>query len=145
MIHFSQRDWRWSWKRIGTSFSTIGQVGCTITCLSMITGQRPDVTNTFLTKGGGYIYGNIINWTKLHDCLGLTFNTRMNGYDNLQVLNAISQYGFCLVQVDAAPIGNPGGKHWVVFVGNHQLLDPWTGTARSTSVYIPTGFCVISK
>ena len=145
---YSQRDWRWRFSKMGNTRYSIGQDGCTITCLGMILGIFPGQINQMMLGGGGYSYRNghaIVNWTKLHSVFPLLrFFTRVVGYDNAAVLQAISDNGFCLIEVDATPIGNPSGKHWVIFIGNQQLYDPWTGTLRHTSIYTPTGYCVVS-
>jgi hypothetical protein len=47
-----------------------------------------------------------------------------------------------LVEVDGKPIG--GYRHWVVYIGNGKMIDPWDGKEKSTSSYpSPLSYCVI--
>jgi len=139
MTLFCQRNVTWGLKNLGFSPNKIWKYGCTITCLSMIHGTDPGETNNILKGGGGYSNGDLVNWVTLHHCIpSFTFVNRFSAYDNQVALNAIQNYGFVIVMVDAGPIGAPGETHFVVFVGNHRLLDPWTGKNRPVSDFSGT-------
>lgn len=63
----SQRDSRWSGKKLGTCSSTIGSEGCAMTCVSMLLSFRganvdPAKLNTWLTTNAGYSNGCVIRW-----------------------------------------------------------------------------------
>lgn len=140
---FSQRDPKWEKILLGYGTRTIGDVGCTLTDLSMVTGIRPDVLNTML-KGKSYEESafagaskNLINWTKLEKLTNglLNFVWRGYGYDEAKILKAISDHGFCLVEVDFDGTGPKDDKHWIVAIGNKKALDPWTGNEIPTSKY----------
>lgn len=64
-------------------------------------------------------------------------------YDNTKVAAAIQKNGFCLVEVDGAPIG--GYRHWVLYIGNQLMIDPWDGKEKATSSYKATGYSLIDK
>lgn len=140
---FSQRDPKWEKILLGYGTRTIGDVGCTLTDLSMVTGIRPDVLNTML-KGKSYEESafagaskNLINWTKLEKLTNglLKFVWRGYGYDEAKILKAISDHGFCLVEVDFDGTGPKDDKHWIVAIGNKKALDPWTGNEIPTGKY----------
>jgi len=138
----SQRDNRWKNNKLGNSNLTIGSSGCLITCLAIALGNYPDLVDEKLRQVGGFS-GALVIWSKVQKAFPqLKFLRRAYAYDNTTVLNAIKNHGFCLVE--ATTLLN--GKHWLFFIGNHQLIDPWTGTVRSTRSYLRyTGFAVFSK
>lgn len=135
----SQRDPRWANIKLGTSSETIGGYGCTITCISMIEGTTPDVTNEKLKAVGGYANGNLVIWDKIKEAFPNSEVHRVWNYNNDDVLANVPNV---LVEVDGAPIG--GYRHWVVFVGDHKLYDPWDGKEKATSTYPnPLSYCVV--
>lgn len=140
---YSQRDKKWSGIKLGTSSSTtIGSHGCTITCVGMLANLPPDEVNKRLLSVNGYAETNLIVWDKIHAAIPyLTFEFRSYVYDNAKVSDAIKKYGGCLVEVDGAPIG--GSKHWVLYVGNQKLYDPWDGKEKPTSSYKTLGYSTI--
>ena len=143
MIPLSQRDLRWSRQQLGTSNTTIGSHGCTITCIAMLVGTTPDVVNKELKRIGGFANGNLVIWSKVPTAFPqLTFVKRVNSYNNSDVLANLP----CLVEVDFDGSPVTFGNHWVVFIGNKRLLDPWVGQERATSVYpILKGYAVFKK
>jgi len=43
-------------------------------------------------------------------------------------------------------VATPSDRHWVLYIGNHQLIDPWTGTIKPTSSYpLVKGYAIIEK
>lgn len=137
----SQRDPKWGNIKLGTSATFIKDYGCTITCIAMIVGTTPDVVNDRMKAVGGFSNGNLVIWAKIAEAFpGISVN-RVWSYDNTAVLAAVPNV---LVEVDAKPIGGTG-KHWVVYVGNKRLYDPWTGTDRPTSDFPgQSGYCVLT-
>lgn len=134
----SQRDQRWAKKKLGNSNLTIGDYGCVITSLAMMLDTTPDKINEYLKKHGGF-QGALVVWDKVPGFVKVGWQ-----YNNAAVLAAIKKYGACMVRTDFD--GNPrtDGDHYVVFIGNHKLLDPWTGTERPTSAYpLLKGYIVI--
>ena len=149
MENLSQRDIRWKDIKIGNSTSTIGNYGCTITAIAMLAGTTPDVVNAFLTAVGGFLVDRII-WAKINETkLGLHFPDmgRQYVYNDVAVREAIEKYQGCLVEVDYdGVVATPSDRHWVLYIGNHQLIDPWTGTIKPTSSYpLVKGYAIIQK
>lgn len=142
MTILNQKDPKWANKKLGNSKLTIGSSGCLVTSIAMIAGSTPDVVNDKLMAVKGFD-GPLVVWSAISKALPkLKFVWRSYSYNNTQVLEAIKKNGYCLVE--ATTLFN--GKHWIVFIGNRQLLDPWYGTQRSTSSYWRyTGFAVIDK
>lgn len=149
MQTLSQRDPKWGEITIGKSTSKIKDFGCTLVCLSMLAGTTPDVVNAFLTAVDGFLVDRII-WKKINETkLGLTFpeGGRHYGYNDAEVYQAIQDYGSVLVEVDYdGVVATPSDRHWVLYIGNHNLIDPWTGTIRPTSSYpLVKGYAIIEK
>lgn len=143
----SQRDSRWKYIKLGYGNTTIGDYGCTLVSLSMLAGILPPEANQRLKNVGGFTdYGNknLIIWSKIHEAIPwLSDGVRGWGYDNNKVSGAIEQSGGCMVEVDGAIIG--ASKHWVLYVGDKKMNDPWFGTQKDTNYYPATGCSIITK
>lgn len=141
----SQRNPYWSGMMLGQSSTTIGVAGCTITCIGMKFGLTPAQVNDMLIAVGGFAAHrdfpnekNLVIWKKLEEAIpGVKFVYRHYTYNNDTVLNNLP----CLVEVNGAPIG--GLRHWVLYVGNQLLYDPWDGLVKPTSTYTPLSFVVL--
>ena len=78
--------------------------------------------------------------------LRLKFIKRVYSYNNIEVaFNVYVKRVPVLVEVDSTPIGVPGGRHWVLFVGDRMCFDPWTGSITPTSKWKPTGYALLAK
>lgn len=147
---FNQRDARWANDRHGTSNSTIGKTGCTISVVASMlvhAGYKtdPGKLNKLLTDNNGYAQGNLIIWTVIPKLFPkVKWVYRHYEYNNDLAREWIKDKGIVpIIEVGAAPIGGaPGGKHWVGFVGDMKSIDPWTGTVRDTSTWQPTGMAL---
>jgi len=147
MQTLSQKDTRWTRTRLGFGTGTIGQYGCTITALSSLIGLTPDYVNEQLKKVNGFAgeTKNLVIWSALPTAFPQIIKaTRVKGYNNTAVLEAVTKFGGCLVEVDAEPIGAPRSSHWILYIGNSQCIDPWTGSVRHVDTYPkPLGYAVI--
>jgi hypothetical protein len=136
----SQRDNRWKSVKLGFSDKTIGGYGCTITCLAMLSGLNPDEVNERMKSVNGFANKNLVIWKKIDEAIPwLKFEWRGWEYDNEKVKANVP----CLVEVDGKRIG--AKKHWVLYIGNKQMLDPWYGNQKATSYYPPTGYAIVKK
>lgn len=159
----SQRDPRWAHVRLGTGSqnkTTIGSHGCTITDLAMAVGMRPDDVNRLFIEHGVYAAAknspnvvNLVNWQRIHLALPqLKFRDNGRRYhynteaDNNEVLAAIAQNGFCLVEVDFDGTPRSDDSHWVLYKGKQKQNDPWSGNETPTAKYsIKKGFAIIDR
>lgn len=141
----SQRDIRWKNKQINNTTSTIGNFGCTLTCLAMLSDTTPDVVASKLSFSVDRIIWTSINNTDLP--IRFPDMGRAYAYDNDKVKEAINKNGGCLVEVDFdGVIKTPNDRHWILYIGNGKAYDPWTGTEISTTKYpIVKGYCIINK
>lgn len=141
MTYLSQKDPRWANIPLGTALgTTIGTHGCTITSLAMIFGTTPDVVNTKLLAVNGYSNGNLVIWTKIMEAFpGSTVRRVFGQYDNEDVKNNVP----CLVEVDFDGTPRTDDRHWVVYLGDQTLADPWTGTVRPTNVYPALSYAIV--
>jgi len=150
MNQYSQNDDQWKNIKHGTSNSTIGLTGCTITALAMMLQsigyeENPKTVNQKLTDNDGYASGNLILWSTINKiwprAKWVWRGWSYTDDDNIKVADAIKKYGSCLVEVDGSPIG--GTKHWVLYIGNQRLIDPWDGLEKSTSSYTAIGYSLV--
>lgn len=142
---FSQRDKRWSNKKLGFSNKTIGNYGCTITSLASLLSYvynekfYPDRVNDDLKSVGAFV-GALVWWSKVEKAYPrLKWIKRAYNYNNKDVAWSVYvKKTPVLVEVNGAKIGAP--RHWVLFVGSQKMADPWVGKIESTSKYPTTGF-----
>lgn len=146
MDRLSQRDPRWANIKLGTSDKTIASHGCTITVLAMIIGTTPDVVNARLNTlpkdaegNTGFAQGNLVYWSRIEEAFPGIKVRRVWSYDNADVLASVPNV---IVQVNGAPIGVP--MHFVRFVGNKKIHDPWDGQEKPTSTYAVQSYAVLS-
>lgn len=140
-INNNQRDPRWANIPVGFGIQTISQIGCTISVIGDILGITPDVVNERLKAVNGFANGNLVIWAKIAEAFPGIAVRRVWSYNNDDVKANVPNV---IVEVPAAPIGGRG-SHWVNYIGNHQLKDPWTGSIRATSDFPnPTGYAVIT-
>jgi hypothetical protein len=146
ITQLSQRDTRWKLTKLGYGDVTIGNYGCLITALTCL-ARLDDVSkvndilkanNGFVNENGNPEKGTYLVWNAVSKIPNLTFKYRYYSYDNDKVKAIIEQNGACIVEVDGTPIG--GYKHWLLYIGNKQLLDPWDGQIKSTTSYTPLSF-----
>lgn len=57
---YGQRDSRWAGKHLGTSNTTIGDYGCLVTCLGMLSKLTPDLMNDEMVKSNMFYGGNLV-------------------------------------------------------------------------------------
>ena len=155
----SQRDYRWANKKLGFSNYTIGTHGCTITSLTNLMNRMlgynltPDVVNDKLKTLGEYtnynqrgaFLGAYLVWANVPRVYsGLRWIFRDINYNNVRV----AWYVYIarvpvMIEVNATKIEAP--RHWVLYIGNRQCVDPWTGKIVPTSTYPATGDAVYTR
>lgn len=145
----SQRDWRWAWKRLGNSGSSIYWYGCYLTCLTMLARFRGAVVtvpemNDLLKKNGGFS-GDLIEpagAVKTLDQLSST-NWKFERKDwekvlaNLDVVKELIDSRYPVIaKVDFNPSTKNIEGHFVLLTGYEKrgtkiaelyAIDPWTG------------------
>jgi hypothetical protein len=123
---------------LGYGTGTIKQYGCTLACLSAVSGIEILKLHNML-KGTSFADSafagasrNLIYWLRLAQYTNgvIKHVWRGYGYDESAINKAITKHGFCLVEVQ-----NGSMKHWIVALGNRKALDPLTGGEISTSKY----------
>lgn len=148
---FSQRDPRWRNVKLGTSkTATIGGYGCAITALAMFLNSQgydetPLSVNAKLVKAGGFSQHTYLIWSVIPTVWPrIQFVKRARNYNNLEVAWYI-YIKQLPVMVEVYAPGAPGYRHWVLYVGDRYLLDPWTGTGRPTSTYEAVGYTLLNR
>lgn len=139
IMNLSQRDPRWANIKLGTSNTTIGNFGCTITAIASILGTTPDVVNDRMKAVNGFASGNLVIWAKISEAFPGTQVHRVWSYNNDDVAANVPNV---IVEVDGKPIG--GARHWLRYLGNQKAMDPWDGKTKATSTYPnPLSYCII--
>ena len=134
-----QGNGRWGKELLGYSTrSTIGSEGCTITCLAMLLDTTPDVVNDRLKAVNGFD-GQRVVWGQIGAAFPGVTVRHVPSYDS----SAVERSCPCVVEVDGAPIG--AVRHWVVYLGDGQILDPWFGSEGSLSRYTPLSYAVVKR
>ena len=128
---FSQRDYRWRWKRLGNSWSTIGGYGCYLTSLAMMVNKRPDEVNEILKKAGAFDR-DLIKQEEAAKALGLLFLGREYN------INKEPKFSPTLKEVDMNRWIRGKQQHFVLRIiegGRKAIIDPWTGTKQRIDYY----------
>lgn len=140
MVRNWQRDPRWKDVILGTK-GTIGVFGCTISVIGNIIGVIPTFVNDHMRAVNGFAQGNLVIWDKIAEAFPGIQVRRVWAYNNEDVKKNVPNV---IVEVPAGPIGGTG-SHWVQYLGNQRLWDPWEGRERPTSDFPnPTGYAVIT-
>ena len=137
----SQRDDRWKSRRLGFGTGTIGSYGCLLTAVTVAVNAfggkyRVDEANEELKSVNGFAGDtkNLLVWSALPKAFK---QVKSNGipetYNNDIAVSMINKGYPVIVEVDGTPIGAP--SHWVLLIGNKQMVDPYTGTIEATSKY----------
>jgi hypothetical protein len=133
---FSQRDPAWAGIHLGTSSSTIGGYGCLITAVASMLSDagkpyNPQTMNAWLILNGGYSNGNLFAFASV-DKLGVVkydYNIECATKPApMTVIEAELKAGkFVIVKVDFNPATVATEEHWVRYLGDGQMFDPWAG------------------
>lgn len=132
---YSQRDPRWSRKKLGFGTGTIGRYGCYLTALAWGLERfgwdfTPDSLNQMLKDKGLYTgeFKNYIDVHKLNSVLPGIFKNfvKIEPWQNLPI-------GDCVVlgKVDAKIIGGTGTHFVEIDVKSGWINDPWDGKEYS--------------
>jgi len=123
MERFSQRDPRWKDVKLGFGSTTIGSHGCKLTSFSIITGIDPITLNEKFKKDGCFTRDLLID-SKIALSLDIAPNST----------TSTNPKKICVSEVDMSP--SPGKQqHFVVWMDDGTIIDPWTGTNRPANTY----------
>lgn len=137
-----------------TNKTTIASHGCTVTSIGNAVGLTPQIVNDLFVNRNVYAASkdtpntfNLVNWTRIYFAIpSLDFEWRGYSYEDDRVKEAINRNGFCLVAVDASPIGgNVKDGHWVLAIGDGKIIDPWDGKEKPFSTYRATGYAILNR
>jgi hypothetical protein len=136
---YSQRDPRWGNKYLGFSRLYIKDYGCALTALTMLLNtcghkETPDTVNAKLKKIGGFD-GAMIIWSKVPQEWNVKLINLPVAYNNLKVAYYVYIKRIpVIVKVDFSP--KKGVQdHWVLYIGNRMMIDPWDGKGKPTKTY----------
>lgn len=144
MIRLSQRDPRWIAVKIGKSPYTIGQYGCTLTCVSMASDYYNEYKNPeWMAKNLSYTLDGRILWQSIAKKTGFKFLWRFYTFDKSTIAEAIKNpKKVCLLNVDR-------GYHWVLAIkaipltNSYIVANPWTGKSEIYSGVV--GGAILTK
>lgn len=128
MLNLSQKDPRWGSLKIGNTNYTISGYGCFITAVSIVAGiEPPEALKKLRFDGALLIWDSIKN-------IGLE-PLYKGDWDNTKALEYIQANGQCIARVDFDGSDRTDDTHFVVLIGNKQLIDPIDGKIKPTSTY----------
>ena len=109
-----------------------------------LSSETPKTVNTKLKKVNGFV-GALLVWGAVQKVWPrVKFIKRSQTYNNIEV--AWYVYGKkipVIVKVYAPQIG--ALSHWVLYVGDRTMIDPWTGKGIPTSTYQAIGYALYDK
>jgi len=133
----SQLDDRWQNERLGTSYTTIGQYGCLLTCVAMLLkfyghDTDPKRLNTWLKEHAGYSNGNLLVWGQVPVIYpGVTYDGKWEGSRNDIIDKCLADGRPAIIHVDYNPATSAIEQHWVLVVGKKDgkyiINDPKDG------------------
>ena len=93
--------------------------------------MTPDALNTWLIANGGYADGNLFVFNSV-DKLGVVKFDTIIECANVpapvaDLFERVKLGDFVIVKVDFDPKTKEFEQHWVRYVGNGQMFDPWQG------------------
>lgn len=127
LSRFSQRDSRWSNKRIGSSARSIGAWGCAVTCLAILTGKTPAEIADTMQANGGFVNGGDVSWYKAVELFGLVLDK-----DRTK-----QHFTPCIAATNKFAPSYP--NHFFVLLENNQIIDPLDGQLK-TNPYNIVGY-----
>lgn len=140
---YSQRDWRWAFVKFGFGGGRFKDYGCTVTALTsllFVAGYNltpPQVAEKL--RAVKAFQGDLLIWSRIQLAFPLVkFTWRGYGYDNAKVKENIEKGNPTLVEVILS-----GHRHWVLFIGDQKMIDPWVGKVEPTSKYPLLGYSLI--
>lgn len=140
---YSQKDWRFRWKKVGFGRGNFGSVGCTTTALTGLLfcagyDLTPDQVAQKLRSVGAYT-GDLILWSKIQLAFpNIKFIWRSYKYEN-DIVRKYTDVGVPVL----VEVMTKYGKHWVLFLGDMRMLDPIDGRVKMTTTYNPIGYSLI--
>lgn len=141
---YSQRDWRWAFVKFGFGGGRFKDYGCTVTALTSLLGVAgynltpPQVAEKLREKKA--FSGDLLIWSRVQLAFPkVKFIWRGYKYENAKVKENIEKGNPTLVEVLLT-----GHRHWVLFLGNQKMMDPWTGKIESTSKYPLIGYSLFT-
>ena len=149
MIPLSQRDPRWANVKLKGTNLTLGKVGCTTTCISMLSryfgiGASP----VFLASSAlDYTPDGLLKWESVNRLSHMRFDKRGYGRDDKEIQDALSDPDRAVILQVA------NGSHWIVavrksfLVNDYICYDPWDGKrcAAIAKYKNITGFATFKK
>lgn len=153
-INWRQKGAAWSNIRIGNTTSTIGDIGCLVTSISIlieksgvdtgtITPFNPGTFVEALNKNNGFDSNGNLQYAPINKVVPdfkYMGNVNLRGKTRIEKLTLITQYfnqGYYLaVEVKGA---TPGNQHWVAVIGidgnNVIMVDPGTNHINMWNAY----------
>jgi hypothetical protein len=133
---YNQRNPLWGAAKLGTSNTTVGGYGCLMTCAaSMLTdagaAMNPLQLNNWLKANGGFTGSNLFVFASVDKLNVVKFYNLIDCASTpapvAQLDELVSQGDFVIVKVDFDPATIRTEEHWVRYLGNGQMMDPWQG------------------
>lgn len=122
-VFYVQSDPRWLNDKVGGTGESIGEVGCTLCCLSMGLAEHgidlnPTALNNSLKGCQGYTMKGWIKWNSIEEVTNGKVKVRIPARANYTDIDSALQNGNpCMVKI----LLGSGEQHWVLIVGRDQF------------------------
>ena len=122
---FGQRDPRWAKQKLNGTASTIGDFGCTISCIAMISGRTPAEQETLMRQTGAF-QGDLVLWTRTPGFKQRFYCEKVAA--PLETIKAEIRAGRPVLLNVHLGSGQVKANHWVLAVSeDFAIHDPWYG------------------
>jgi len=116
---YSQRNKKWRKNRLGTCDTNIGDSGCLITILAVLSNKTPLEVNNLLLLNNGYFAGCLVNWKVCSKILD---------FEYLGSGKSAPVFYPCIAEVKFG-----SRSHFVLMYDSVRFFDPWHGDIESLS------------
>lgn len=137
MIKISQRDKKWADNKIGRSNLRIGDYGCTITSIAMLSDYYGCYHDpSWMAKNLSFTPDGLIYWTSVNDKLCFKWKYRYKKYDE----KIATQYTKDPDKAVLFEVQWGRARHWVIAIrrlygSTWFIADPWTGWYGTTAKF----------
>jgi len=135
MLLYSQRDPRWRALLLGSSGLNMGQAGCLVTSIAMLsTYFKPDKTPAEIVTSSKFTMQGLLIWNSLQ-LGGFKFYRRAYTREDAEIRRHLADNHLAVV------LQTRNGTHWVVatgrdwFGGLYKIADPLVGDRATLARY----------
>lgn len=136
-LYYSQRDSRWNYVPLGNSIYNVGNAGCAVTSVAMLTNHNPGELTDYLNRVSGFTSDGRLYWAKaaIDGLKFIQYHVWDNVKADLEIVKRCLSANPCPVKVDFHP-GGKNDSHFVLALEFTEdgkdlyIADPWDGQRK---------------